>query len=286
VLGSINLAKFVRDGKIDYDALGEQVALGVRFLDDCIDVNKYPLPEIEKMHRGNRKIGLGVMGWADMLIKLGVPYQGRLALKLAEEIMKFVHDRSWAASEELARERGVFPNFAGSIYDAPGMPRLRNATVTTIAPTGTLSIIADCSSGIEPLFALAFRRFILDTELYEINRLFFDIARERGFWSKELEERVVQQGDLRGMKDVPADVRRLFKTAYEIPTETHIQMQAAFQKYTDNAVSKTINLPHRARVEDVGRAYLMAYDLGCKGITVFRQGTKKRGTMVKFSDTD
>jgi ribonucleoside-diphosphate reductase alpha chain len=286
VLGSLNLSRFVKNGGVDHDRLGECISIAVRFLDDCIDVNKYPLPEIEKMHKGNRKIGLGVMGWADMLIKLGTPYQDRKALKLARELMKFIHDRSWETSAELAGKRGAFPNFKGSIYDAPGMPRLRNATLTTIAPTGTLSLIADCSSGIEPLFALAYKRLVLDTELYEVNRLFFDIAREKGFYSKGLENRVTTQGTLRGVGEVPADVKRLFRTAHEIPTKAHIEMQSAFQQYTDNAVSKTINLPRRASIEDIERAYLMAYDKGCKGITVFRHGMKKRGTLVKMSDAD
>jgi ribonucleoside-diphosphate reductase alpha chain len=286
VLGSINLSRFVRDGKVDYKRLRERIHIAVRFLDDCIDVNKFPLPEIERMHKGNRKIGLGVMGWADMLIKLGLPYQGKKSVRLAGEVMKLIHAKSWEASEGLARTRGVFPNFKGSIYDRPGMPGLRNATLTTIAPTGTLSIIADCSSGIEPLFALAYKRRVLDTELYEVNRLFFQTARERGFYSSELEQRVTEHGSLRGIREVPSDVKRLFKTAHEIPPGTHIEMQAAFQKYTDNAVSKTINLPNRSRAEDVGRAFLLAYEKGCKGITVFRHGMKKRGTLVKISDTD
>jgi ribonucleoside-diphosphate reductase alpha chain len=286
VLGSINLSKYVVDGRIDYPGMEDTVAACVRFLDDCIDVNKYPLPEIEKMHKGNRKIGLGVMGWADMLIMLGVPYNGKKAVDLAEEVMEFIRRAAWKASAGLAEKRGVFPNFEGSIYDAPDMLRLRNATLTTIAPTGTLSIIADCSSGIEPLFALAFTRHILDTKLQEANRLFFKLAREREFYSDELKERVMEKGDLRGIKDVPRDVKRIFRTAHEISTEDHIRMQAAFQRHTDNAVSKTINIPRRARVEDVEKAYLMAYDMGCKGITVFRSGAQKRGTMTKMTDTD
>jgi len=286
VLGSVNLSKYASGGAVDYAGLEDAVRTGVRFLDDCIDANKYPLPEIERLHKGNRKIGLGVMGWADMLVLMGIPYQSRRALALAETLMKFVQEVSWAASEELARVRGVFPNFKGSIYDRPGGPRPRNATLTTVAPTGTLSLIADCSSGIEPLFALAYRRLVLDTEIYEINRFLFDIARKRGFYSEEFRREVLNKGDLHGMKDVPADVKKLFRTAHEIPPEDHVRMQAAFQKHTDNAVSKTINIPKRAKIEDVERSYLLAYELGCKGITVFRHGTKKRGTLLKLSETD
>lgn len=285
VLGSLNLAAHVKGGVIDYDALGRDVAVAVRFLDDTIDVNGYPLPAIERMHKGNRKIGLGVMGWADMLVLLGIPYDHGKAFKLAREVMRFIRDASREASCALAKERGVFPNFAGSIYDSPHMPRLRNATTTTIAPTGTLSTIADCSSGIEPLFALAYKRFVLDSELVEINKYFLQMAKEQGFYSDELFQEVMRRGNLRQVKGVPSRVKRLFRTALEILPEHHIEMQAAFQEYTDNAVSKTINLPNRARKEDVARAYLLAYEKGCKGITVFRYGAR-RGTMVKFADTD
>ncbi len=286
VLGSINLSKYVHDGKIDYDALGETVKVCVRFLDDCIEVNKYPLPEIEKMHKGNRKIGLGVMGWADLLILLGIPYGSKKSFRLAEQVMGFIQRAARSASEDLAVEKGVFPNFSSSIYDAPGMPRLRNATLTTIAPTGTLSIIADCSSGIEPLFALSYKRLILDTELIEIHRIFVQTAKERGFYSEDLMEHIRKKGNLRGRADVPKEMRAIFKTAHEIPFPKHIEMQAAFQRHTDNAVSKTINMPQRAKPEDVAQAYLMAYDMGCKGITIFRYGTAKIGTMVRISDTD
>jgi ribonucleoside-diphosphate reductase alpha chain len=286
VLGSINLSKFVKEGKIDYNSLREAIKTCVRFLDNAIDVNKYPLPDIEKMHKGNRKIGLGVMGWADTLILLGIPYNSKKAFALAREVMRFFQKTSREASSELAEKRGVFPNFKGSIFDAPGMPRLRNATLTTIAPTGTLSLLADCSSGIEPLFALAFKRLILDTELYEINKYFFEKARERGFYSEELKEKVIAKGTLKGVKGVPKDIKALFKTAHEIPFEDHIEMQAAFQEYTDNAVSKTINMSKKATPEDVAKAYLLAYDKGCKGITVFRYGTGKKGTLLRLSETD
>lgn len=293
VLGSINLSKYVKnpwlEGKkpeIDYDSLSTDVKTAVRFLDNAIEANKYPITEVEAMHKGNRKIGLGVMGWADMLILLGIPYNHKKAFMIGNDLMKFVRDTARQASAELAEVRGVFPNFHGSVYDAAGMPRVRNATTTTIAPTGTLSIIADCSSGIEPLFALAFKRLILDTELYEINKYFFDVAKKKGFHSEELKRKVVEKGTLRGIKEVSAEIKRLFKTAHEIRAEDHIEMQACFQEYTDNAVSKTINIPHKAKKEDVARAFLMAYDKGCKGVTIFRYGTAKRGTLVRFTDTD
>ena len=285
VLGSMNLSKYVTEGEIDFAALGSDVATAVRFLDDTIDTSIYPLPAIEQMHKGNRKIGLGVMGWADLLILLGMPYNHPDAFALARKVMKFVSDSSKEASRDLADQRGVFPNFTGSVFDAPDMPRVRNATTTTIAPTGTLATIADCSSGIEPLFAIAYQRLVLDTALEEINGHFVRIARERGFFSEELLQAVRKRGNLKGMRGVPADVRRLFRTALEIPPEDHIEMQAAFQEYTDNAVSKTINLPTRATQDDVARAYLLAYRKGLKGITVFRYGARK-GTLVRFADAD
>ncbi len=296
VLGSLNLSLYVKvdnklsvnykdfEEKIEWDKLSEDINTAVRFLDDAIDANVYPIPEIEKMHKGNRKIGLGVMGWADMLILLGIPYNDKRAYEIARKIMKFINEQSKKASMELAMKRGAFPNFTGSIYDIKGMPPIRNATTTTIAPTGTLSLIADCSSGIEPLFAIAYKRFILDTELVEINKYFVNIAKERGFYSEELMNEVFKKGNLRSIKGIPNDVKRIFKTALEIPPEDHIEMQIAFQEYTDNAVSKTINLPNRAKKEDVARAYLLAYEKGAKGITVFRYGARK-GTLVKFSDS-
>ena len=290
VLGSINLGKYVRnDGRrpgVDYESLSDDIRTAVRFLDDAIEVNRYPLPEIEAVHKANRKIGLGVMGWADMLIRMGMPYNSREAFAFAGDFMRFFRETARRCSSELAAERGVFPNFPGSVYDGHGMPRLRNATTTTIAPTGTLSIIADCSSGIEPLFALAYKRLIMDTELTELNRLFFDAARAAGFYSDELRERILRQGNARGIREVPGKIRGLFKTAHEIRCEDHIEMQARFQEYTDNAVSKTINMPHRASREDVARAFLLAYQRGCKGITIFRYGARKRGTLVRFSDAD
>ena len=285
VLGSINLASYVKNGELDYHALGDDIDLAVRFLDNTIDANSYPLPAIEAMHKGNRKIGLGVMGWADLLILLGLPYNHRSSFELARRVMRFISERSRRASAALAEQRGAFPNFAGSIYNRPGMPRVRNATTTTIAPTGTLATIADCSSGIEPLFALAYKRLVLDTTLEEVNRYFLNTAREQGFYTKELMREVLRRGKLKGIAGIPRGVRRLFRTALEIPPEDHIAMQAAFQEFTDNAVSKTINLPPRAGKDTVARAYLLAFEKGLKGITVFRYGAK-RGTLVRFADVD
>jgi len=306
VLGSINLSKVLkavskknhrslkkveREGllyEIDWERLAYLVKLGVRFLDNTIDVNKYPVIEIEKMHKGNRKVGLGVMGWADMLIRLGIRYDSQRAYKLARDVMSFIRDNARDASAELARQRGVFPNFEGSVYDTPEFSSkggLRNATTTTIAPTGTLSLIADCSSGIEPLFAVAYKRLVLETELYEINPYFLETARRRGFFSAELIERVSRKGSLRGFKEIPNDVKRLFITSHEISPEAHIEVQAAFQDFTDNAVSKTINLKHRATRDDVATTFLLAYEKGCKGITVFRYGSKP-GTLVKLDEVD
>ncbi|MEW6067507.1 MAG: adenosylcobalamin-dependent ribonucleoside-diphosphate reductase [Nitrospirota bacterium] len=302
ILGSMNLSKyvnlphppFVKGGMgeisvstlIDWDSLSKDIKTAVRFLDNAIDVNKYPVPEIEKMHKGNRKIGLGIMGWADMLIMLGIPYNHKKAFSLARDLMRFIRDTSRQTSVELAEKRGIFPNFKDSIYDIPGMPQVRNATTTTIAPTGTLSIIADCSSGIEPIFALAYKRLILDTELYETNKYFIKISMSRGFYSEELKNKVIAKGTLGGIKGIPNDIKRIFKTAHEIHPEDHIEMQACFQEYTDNAVSKTINMPYRAKKEDVANAFLLAYEKNCKGITIFRYGTARKGTLVRFTDTD
>lgn len=300
ILGSLNLSKYVIDpplfkpheerlnieNHINFQGLAEDITSAVRFLDNAIDVNRYPLPVIEAMHKGNRKIGLGVMGWADMLILLSVRYDSEQAFKLARQVMRFISEKSKEASIALAKERGPFPNFKGSVYDLSGKPAIRNATTTTIAPTGTLSIIADCSSGIEPLFAIAFKRLILDTELTEINRYFFRVARDQGFYSPELEDSVIRKGSLRGIKGIPSWVKRIFRTAHEISPEDHIEMQAAFQEYTDNAVSKTINLPKTAKKKDVYNAFMLAYEKGLKGITIFRYGTMKRGTLVRFTDSD
>jgi len=286
-LGSINLAKFVvptDDGPvIDYDALAEIVHLSVRFLDNTIEVAKYPLPEITKMVRGNRKIGLGVMGFADMLFQLGIPYNSEIALETAEMVMAFVQEESHKASSWLADQRGAFENFDRSIYKTKNGKILRNATTTTIAPTGTLSIIAGCSSGIEPLFALSFVRKVMDNDtLLEVNPYFEKIARERGFYSRELMDEVAVHGSIRHMESIPEDVREIFVTAHDVFSEWHIRMQAAFQKHTDNAVSKTVNLPREATVDDVRKVYDLAYELGCKGVTIYRDGSKEN-QVLSFS---
>ena len=280
-LGSINLAKFViHEGErlgIDERGLGETVALAVRFLDDAIDMSKYPLDEIAEMTRGNRKIGLGVMGFADMLYQMGIPYNSAEALSLAEKVMSFIQEESKKASTVLAEERGVFPNFGRSVFKDRRNCRYRNATTTTIAPTGTVSIIAGCSSGIEPLFGLSFSRNVMDADgLTEINPYFEMVARERGFFSGELMDRVAESGTLREIEEIPADVKEVFVTAHDISPEWHVKMQAAFQHYTDNGVSKTVNLPHDATLADVLKIYNLAYELGCKGVTIYRDGSKDR----------
>jgi ribonucleoside-diphosphate reductase alpha chain len=290
VLGSINVGRYVLRGDggadIDYRSLSDDISTTVRFLDDAIEANKYPLPDIELMHKGNRKIGLGIMGWADLLIALGIPYNSSRSFRLAEKFMRFFRDRARECSAELAKERGVFPNFNGSVYDDPQMPRVRNATTTTIAPTGTLSMIAGCSSGIEPIFSLAHKRLVMDTEFTEINSSFFETAERMGFYSDDLRREIEKKGTLRGLKQVPPAIRKIYRTALEINYRDHIEMQAAFQKYTDNAVSKTINMPRSAGKEDVKLAYRLAYEKGCKGITVFRYGSGKKGTLVRFPDAD
>lgn len=287
-LGSINLAAFVKEideGKyeIDWDELKTTVHLAVRFLDDVIEANRYPIKQIEKITKGNRKIGLGVMGWADLLFYLRISYKSEAAIKLAEEIMAFIDSESKEASAELAKTRGAFPNFKGSVYDQKKGPKLRNATTTTIAPTGTISIICDTSGGIEPLFSLAFIRQIMDNDrLIEVNRTFEKIAKKEGFYSEELIERIAEHGSLAGIEEVPDQWREVFVTAHDIEPEWHIRMQAAFQKNTDNAVSKTINFAREAVPDQVAEAYLLAYKLGCKGLTVYRDGSLDNQPMQKM----
>ncbi|MEM3597075.1 MAG: vitamin B12-dependent ribonucleotide reductase [Candidatus Bathyarchaeia archaeon] len=273
-LGSINLSRMVVNGKVDWDKLRETVRNAVHFLDNVIDANKYPLKEIEVITRANRKIGLGVMGFADMLIKLGIRYDSEEALQLAEKLMKFIDEEAHKKSMEIAEERGSFPNFEKSIWK-DRYKAMRNATVTTIAPTGSISIIAGCSSGIEPIFAISFIRNVLGgTRLFETNPLFELVAKERGFYSAKLLEEIAKTGSVQKIDSVPEDVKRIFVTALDIAPEWHVRMQAAFQKYTDNAVSKTVNMPTNATVEDVKRVYELAWRLKCKGITVFRYGSK------------
>ncbi len=275
-LGSINLDKFARPDNptapIAWDDLERMVRLSVRFLDDVIQVNPYPLQEIMDEVHANRRIGLGVMGWADLLIQLGIPYDSEAALELGDKVMEFITTIGRDESARLAEERGPFPNWERSIY-RDGRP-IRNSTVTTIAPTGTISIIAGCSSGIEPLFAVAYSHIVGDRHLTFVNPHLEQVARRRGFYSPELMEKVAKHGTLHGISEVPEDVKRVFVTAHEVEPEWHVRMQAAFQRHTDNGVSKTINLPRTASVEDVANAYHLAYELGCLGITVFRDGCK------------
>ncbi|MFZ3207771.1 MAG: vitamin B12-dependent ribonucleotide reductase [Geobacteraceae bacterium] len=274
-LGSINLGKMIKHGEIDWKRLKEVIHLAAHFLDNVIEVNNYPIEQIRDMTRANRKIGLGVMGWADMLILLGLPYDSPEAITLGEKVMRYINDEGHAASRELAEVRGAFPNFKGSVYDRQGLEPIRNATVTTIAPTGTISIIANASSGIEPLFAVSYVRQVLDNNiLVEVNPMFEKVAREGGFYSEELMQRIAEHGSIRDMEDIPESVRRIFVTAHDITPETHIEMQAAFQKYTDNAVSKTVNFPNDALIEDVEKVYRLAYQLNCKGVTIYRDGSR------------
>lgn len=273
-LASINLAKIVEDCAINYDKLGRLVRTGVHFLDNIIDATRFPISRIEEVTRGNRKTGLGVMGFADMLVAMGLRYDSGEAVTLAEEVMGFILEEARKASVELARLRGVFPNWERSIYVEQGL-RLRNATVTSVAPTGTISIIAGCSSGIEPLFAVAYVREVLEgTRLLEVNPTFERIAKQRGFHSRELMLDIAKHGSVQRIDAVPEDVKRLFVTSMDIAPEWHVRMQAAFQRHCDNAVAKTVNLPREATPEDVRRIYMMAYDLRCKGITVYRYGSK------------
>jgi len=283
-LGSVNLAKMIRtsdEGKpeIDWSKLQQTVRKGIHFLDNVIDVNKYPILEIELMTKSIRRIGLGVMGWADMLIQLGIPYNSMTALKLAETIMRFISEEGRKMSVELAKERGSFPRFKGSVWEKMGYECMRNATVTTIAPTGTIGVIANISSGIEPLFAVAYMRNVGETlgvgrNLIEINPLFEKIAIKDGFYSDELMRKISRGWSIQQIAEIPEHARKVFITAHDVSPEWHVRMQAAFQKYTDNAVSKTINFPNTATPYDVEKAYMLAYQLGCKGLTIYRDGSK------------
>jgi ribonucleoside-diphosphate reductase alpha chain len=286
-LGSINLSRMVRavvDSsdpttmyrcEIDWDKLEITVKRAVHFLDNVIEANKYPLPEIENNTKANRKIGLGVMGWADMLIQLKIPYNSSEAVTLAERVMSFIEEKAHQTSSQLAQQRGNFPNWEKSVYHEKNIP-MRNSTVTTIAPAGTISIIAGCSSGIEPLFAISYIRTVMDnTRMVEINPFFQKEAQERGFYSEMLMGRIAEKGSIQEFEEIPGDVKKIYVTSHDTLPEWHVRHQAVFQKYTDNAVSKTINLPNQATVEDVETAYKLAYQLGCKGVTIYRDGSRE-----------
>jgi len=279
VLGSINLSQMVKkkDGgwEADFEKMRRTVRDAVHFLDNVIDMNQYPLPEIAQMAKGNRKIGLGVMGLAHFFIRLGIPYNSQKTLEVVKGLMSFIQYQARERSIVLAEERGAFPNYKGSIYDRPGGMRLRNATVTTIAPTGTLSLLANCSSGIEPLFAIQYARRALEgMEFQIIDRLFMELGEREGFLNAELMQSISEGASLRDLPQVPQYIKELFVTAFEIPPAWHIMVQAAFQEYTDNAVSKTINFPRDATREEVREAFLLAYQERCKGITIYRSGSK------------
>lgn len=275
-LGAVNLARMVSPKGVMYRRLKQTVHDAVHFLDNVIEVNQYPLAQIERASKLTRKIGLGVMGFADMLIKLSIPYDSEKALELAETVMSFMHAEARLASAELGRRRGNFTAFEGSLFDGSSYAHMRNATVTTIAPTGTISIIAGASSGIEPLFAVVHSRHVLDDQrLAEIHPLFVQIAKKQGFYSPQLIQAVTQSGSVQGVQAVPEPVQRLFCTAHEIAPHWHVRIQAAFQKHTDNAVSKTVNFPADATTGDVAQVFLSAAQMGCKGVTIYRYGSRR-----------
>lgn len=288
-LGSINLALMVKIARmggrcINYELMQEVVRASIRFLDNVISVNKYPLPEIDAMTKANRKVGLGVMGFADMLAQMGYAYDSAEGVKLADQVMSFINTTAHQMSEELAAERGCFPNFVGSIYE--GVRPQRNATVTTIAPTGTISIIGGASSGVEPFFAVAYVRNQADTIMYEVNPAFEAIAKEGGFWSEELLAKIsADGGSVAHCDEVPADVKNAFRVAHDISPEWHVRMQAAFQNHVDNAVSKTVNFPKEATVEDVNTVFMLAYQLKTKGVTIYRDGSRDEQPLSTGSTT-
>ncbi|MDD5614070.1 MAG: TSCPD domain-containing protein, partial [Candidatus Omnitrophica bacterium] len=287
-LGSINLARMVSNESggpvVNWERMKEITHRAVHFLDNVIDMNKFPLPAIEEKTKLTRKIGLGVMGWADMLIRLGVSYNSDEAVELAEEVMGFILNEAMVKSQELAQERGVFPAYQGSTWQEKGI-QVRNATLTTIAPTGTISIIADCSSGIEPLFALVYTRHVMDNDrLLQVNPIFERIARQRGFYSEKLMEQIEQEGSCAHAEGVPEDVKRVFVTAHDVMPQRHIKMQAAFQKFVHNATSKTINFANDATADDVKKSYILAYKLGCKGLTIYRDKSREE-QVINIGDT-
>jgi ribonucleoside-diphosphate reductase alpha chain len=279
-LGSINLAKFVKFGDdkaaMDWHEMEKVIELAVHFLDNIIDVSEYPVRETVKLAQANRKIGLGIMGFADCLFMMGIPYDSDEGVEFGERVMNFIDEKAHEASVKLANMRGPFPNWNDSIWRTERSLKIRNATVTCVAPTGTISIIADCSSGIEPAYSLVFYRQVLaGTKLLQINSVFKKIAEEAGFFNDKLVEQIGKKGSIQGMSKIPARIRKIFKCAYDIKPEWHIRMQAAFQRHCDAAVSKTINLPEDASVKTVDKAYKMAYEHGCKGITVYRKGSRE-----------
>ena len=288
-LGSLNVARMVHytgdDVAMDWGRLAQAVRTGVHLLDNVIDMNNYPIPEIEEMSKKTRRIGMGIMGFSDLLLQLGIRYDSEEALDLGAEVMRRIQEETYKASMELAEKRGTFPAWEGSIYNRPGdVRRMRNSAPVTIAPTGTISIISGASSGIEPLFALSYVRNVMDnTRLVEGNPYFEAVARREGFYSTELMEQLAQSGSLHDL-DVPQWVKEVFRTSHDITPEWHVRMQAAFQRYTDNSVSKTINFPNEATVEEVAQAYKLAYETGCKGITVYRDGSKA-GQVLSTGDT-
>lgn len=280
-LGSINLSKFVDGGRVSWKRLATTVRNAVHFLDNVIDANRYPLKKIGEVTLANRKIGLGIMGFAEMLILLGIRYDSKDALKVARRVMRFIQETSHDASEELARQRGSFSNFDQSVWPKKRFSYMRNATTTTIAPTGSISLIAETTSGVEPLFALVFIRNVLEgTHLLEVNPLFEKMAKDRGFYSTDLVAKIAKNGSIQKIDAVPTDVKKIFRTALDIPPKWHVKIQAEFQKYVDAAVSKTINLSHESKVSDVKESYLLAWRLRCKGITVYRYGSKSKQVLT------
>ena len=269
----------IDDGGIDWDKLRKTVRKGVHFLDNVIDANNYPLKEIETITKQNRKIGLGVMGFAELLAKISIPYNSEEALGIAGRIMEFIRTESVKKSVEIGAERGSFPNF-GKSSQSITYKTMRNATLNTVAPTGTLSIIADTSPSIEPIFAISFVRNVMETQLLEVNPVFEEIARKRGFYSKELMIQISRSGSIQEIPEIPEDVKELFVTALDIAPEWHVKMQAAFQKHVDNAVAKTVNLPENATLDDIRKIYMLAYKLKCKGITAYRYGSKDEQVLV------
>ena len=286
-LGSINLTKFVRftndKTDIDWPALSETIKLAVRFLDNIIDVCEYPVRDTVRLAQGNRKIGLGVMGFADCLFLLGIPYDSRKGIEFASELMRFISSNARKASSELANFRGPFPNWSHSIWRTKRKKRVRNAAITCIAPTGTISIIADCSSGIEPAYSLVFVRQILNgLKMLQINPIFKQMAEKGGFYNKKLEKQIIKTGSIQEIAQIPPKMRRVFRCAYDIKPQWHIRMQAAFQEHCDAAVSKTINFNEKAAVAAVDKAYKLTYQLGCKGITIYRRGSRDREPMSLY----